>query len=108
MMPRKLAKTVRIIVEQTRGSHFGPKESDSYFPCYGAVMSLVTKSVKFHDCCIAWEIADFLRPKFNPPVYDMFYLHKYSHSFSQFPWLIRVNGATSFTKCWQLPGSHCV
>jgi len=40
--PRKLAKTMRIFVEienvKDWGSHFGPKESDGYFPCYGAVM----------------------------------------------------------------------
>ena len=60
MMPGKLAKTVGIIVEiehiGNQGSYFGPKESDSYFPHYGAVMSLVTKSVKFRDRSIAWEI----------------------------------------------------
>jgi len=52
---------VRIFVEIehiiNRGSHFGPKESDGYFPCYGAVMSLVTNLVKFHDHSIAWEIS---------------------------------------------------
>ena len=60
MMPRKLAKTVRIFVEiehiKNRGSHFGPKESDGYFPRYGAVMTLVTNSVKFRDHSIVWEI----------------------------------------------------
>jgi hypothetical protein len=61
MMPRKLAKTVRIFVEiehiKTGGSYFIPKESDYYFSRYGAVMSLVANLVKFHDRSIAWEIA---------------------------------------------------
>jgi len=60
-MARKLAKTVRIFLEiehiKNRGSHFGPKELDGYFPRYGAVMSLVTNLVKFRDRSIAWEIS---------------------------------------------------
>jgi hypothetical protein len=52
-------------------------------------MSLVTNSVKFHDRSIAWRVAVlFSQAKMRPPVFDMFYLHKYSHGFSQFPWLI--------------------
>ena len=27
------------------------------YPCYGAVMSLVSNLVKFHDCSIVWEIS---------------------------------------------------
>jgi hypothetical protein len=33
-------------------------------------------------------MSDSLEPKYNPPVYDVFYLHKYPHGFSQFPWLV--------------------
>src|ERR1700683_1901661 len=52
-------------------------------------MSLVTNSVKFHDRSIAWRVAVlFSQAKMRPPVFDVFYLHKYSHGFSQFPWLI--------------------
>jgi hypothetical protein len=61
MMPRKLAKTVRIFVEikhiKNWGVTFIPKELDGYFPRYGVVMSLVTNSVKFHDRPIAWQVA---------------------------------------------------
>jgi hypothetical protein len=61
MMPRKLAKTVRIFVEikpiRNWGVTFIPKESDGYFPRYGAVMSLVTNLVKFGDCSIVWQVA---------------------------------------------------
>ena len=52
-------------------------------------MSLVTNSVKFRDRSIAWQVAIlFSRAKMWPLVFDIFYLHKYSHGFIQFPWLI--------------------
>ena len=52
-------------------------------------MSLVSNLVKFHDCSIVWEIAvQFFGPKYNPLVFDAFYLHKYSHYFSELIWLI--------------------
>jgi len=52
-------------------------------------MSLVTNLVKFCDHSIAWEISvRFFWAKMWPPGLWFFYLHKYSHSFSQFPWLI--------------------
>jgi len=38
------------------GHILAQKESDGYFPCYGAVMSLVMNLVKFRDRSIAWEI----------------------------------------------------
>ena len=51
MMLRKLAKIMKIFVEikhiRNQGLYVIPKESDSYLPCYGVVMSLVTNSVKF-------------------------------------------------------------
>ena len=58
MMSGKLAKTV-VEIEHIGnwGSHFGPKELDSYFPHYEAVMSLVTKLVKFCDRSIVWKMA---------------------------------------------------
>ena len=52
-----LGKLAKIITSQAEGLYFGPKELDIYFPCYGAVMSLVSNLVKFHDCSIVLEIA---------------------------------------------------
>jgi hypothetical protein len=56
----KIAKTVRIFVEiehiKTGGSHFGPKELDKYFPCYGAVTTLVRNFDQSCNHSIVWEI----------------------------------------------------
>ena len=36
-----------------------------------------------HDHSIVWEILVWFFPvKMRPPVFDVIYLHKYSHSFS--------------------------
>ena len=38
---------------------------------------------------MVWEIdVQFFGPKHNPSVFDVFYLHKYSHDFTEFNWLI--------------------
>jgi len=54
---------------------------DHYFPRYGAVTSLVTNFDQTRDRSIAWEI---VVQSCDPLVFDVFYLHKYSHSFSNF------------------------
>jgi hypothetical protein len=59
--PRKLAKTMGIFVEiehiKNHGSHFGPRESDTFFPCYGAVTKFDRICDQTHDCSIVGEIA---------------------------------------------------
>ena len=43
-------------MSKTEGSHFGPKESDAYFPHYGAVTKFDRIRDQTHDRSIAWEI----------------------------------------------------
>jgi hypothetical protein len=56
----KIAKTVRIFLEieqiKAGGSHFGLKELDKYFPCYGAVTTLVANFDQSRNHSIVWEI----------------------------------------------------
>ena len=42
---------------KTGGSHFDPKESDGYFPRYGAVTKFDRIHDQTHDRSIVWEIA---------------------------------------------------
>jgi len=58
-------------MSKTGGSLFGPKESDRYFPCYGAVMKFDQICDQIHDCSIAWEIAVqfFWAKMWLPPVF---------------------------------------
>jgi len=53
---------------KNQGSHFGLKELDHYFPCYGVVTSLVKICDQTRDRCIAWEImVQFFQAKMCPP-----------------------------------------
>src|SRR5882762_2164256 len=89
-MARKLAKTVRIFVEiehmKNQWVTFWPKRIGRLFP---TLWSGHESGHEFGDHSIAWEISiQFFWAKCDPPVFVVFYLQKYSHSFSQFPWLI--------------------
>ena len=94
MMPRKLAKTVRIIVEiehiRNRGVTFWPNRIEQLFPTLWSSHEFGHKIGQ-----ISWLLHSMRNiclilsgHNITPPVCDIFYLHKYPHSFSQFSWLI--------------------
>ena len=86
-MLRKLAKTVRIFVEiehiENRGVTFWPEKIGPVFLMlwsshefsHGFATELVTAS-----WCGKYR-SDSFRSKCDPPVFNVFYLHKYSHGF---------------------------
>src|SRR6266481_3532540 len=80
------------------------------------VMSLVTNFDQTCDRSIAWEIVVqfLLGQNMTPPVFDVFYLHKYSHGFSNFNAIIiqffrKTSVMTVATLEWQIPtiGNKC-
>jgi len=87
-----ISKTVRIFVDighiKTAG-HILAGKNRSVFPTLWSSHEVSCKMSGFcnwpHDCFIAWEILiRFFRPKYDPAVFDVSYVDKYSHVLTNF------------------------